>query len=147
MFENLPILTLITFLPLVGALMLAVFAWTGKADGREQLEKNAPRAALVLSGFVFILSVLLVLDFDSAESGYQFVHEMAWIGGGIDYRVGVDGISVLFVLLTAFLTPFCILASMTSVKKRMIEYMIAFLDPNVYYHWCLGRKEPGLRLL
>jgi len=127
MFENLPILTLITFLPLVGALMLAVFAWTGKADGREQLEKNAPRAALVLSGFVFILSVLLVLDFDSAESGYQFVHEMAWIGGGIDYRVGVDGISVLFVLLTAFLTPFCILASMTSVKKRMIEYMIAFL--------------------
>jgi len=52
MFENLPIVSLITFLPLAGALMLAVFAWTGKANGREQLEKNAPRAALVLSGFV-----------------------------------------------------------------------------------------------
>ncbi len=127
MFENLPIVSLITFLPLAGALMLAVFAWTGKANGREQLEKNAPRAALVLSGFVLILSLLLVIDFNSVEAGFQFVDETSWLGGGIDYRVGVDGISVLFVLLTAFLTPFCILASMTSVKKRMIEYMIAFL--------------------
>ena len=127
MLEDIPILSLITFIPLAGALLLSLFAWTGKADGREQLEKNAPRAALVISGFVFILSVLLVLDFNTAEAGFQFIDETSWLGGGIDYRLGVDGISVLFVLLTAFLTPLCILASMSSIKKRMLEYMIAFL--------------------
>ena len=76
---------------------------------------------------VLILSILLVIDFDTAEAGFQFVEDTSWLGGGIDYRVGVDGISVLFVLLTTFLMPFCILASMKSVKKRMVEYMIAFL--------------------
>jgi NADH-quinone oxidoreductase subunit M len=127
MFEDYPLLTLITFTPLVGALLLAAFAWLGKAGGREQLERNAPRAALVISVFVFILSVILVVDFDTSKAGFQFVEDAPWLGGGIEYRVGVDGISVLFVLLTTFLTPFCILASMTSVKKRMLEYMVAFL--------------------
>ena len=128
MFENhLPIVSIITFLPLAGAFMLAFFTWVVKAAGRERLELQAPLAALVVSGFVLILSVLLVIDFDSTQAGFQFVDETSWLSGGIDYRVGVDGISVLFVLLTAFLTPFCILASMTSVKKRMLEYMIAFL--------------------
>jgi len=127
MFEDIPILSFITFIPLAGAMLLALFAWLGKDGGREQLERNAPRAALVISVFVFILSVVLVLDFDTAEAGFQFVESAPWLGNGIEYRVGVDGISVLFVLLTTFLTPFCILASMTSVKKRMLEYMIAFL--------------------
>ena len=127
MLEDLPILSFITFIPLVGALMLAVFAWLGKESGREQLERNAPWAALVVSVAVLILSILMVWDFDSAEAGFQFMEDTPWLGGGIEYRLGVDGISVLFVLLTAFLTPFCILASMKSVKKRMLEYMIAFL--------------------
>ena len=127
MLEDLPILSFITFIPLVGALMLAVFAWLGKESGREQLERNAPWAALVVSVAVLILSSLMVWDFDSAEAGFQFMEDTPWLGGGIEYRLGVDGISVLFVLLTAFLTPFCILASMKSVKKRMLEYMIAFL--------------------
>ena len=127
MLEDLPILSFITFIPLAGALMLAAFAWLGKASGRAQLERNAPRAALVVSIAVLILSILMVWDFDSAEAGFQFMEDTPWLGGGIEYRLGVDGISVLFVLLTAFLTPFCILASMRSVKKRMLEYMIAFL--------------------
>ena len=127
MLDDLPILSFITFIPLVGAVMLAVFAWLGKESGREQLERNAPRAALVVSIAVLILSILMVWDFDSAEAGFQFMEDTPWLGGGIEYRLGVDGISVLFVLLTAFLTPFCILASMRSVKKRMLEYMIAFL--------------------
>jgi len=127
MLEDIPILTFITFIPLFGALMLAGAAVIGKADGRAQLERNAPRAALVISVAVLILSIVMTLDFDSSKAGFQFIDDTPWLGGGIEYRVGVDGISVLFVLLTAFLTPFCILASMTSVKTRMLEYMIAFL--------------------
>jgi len=127
MFENIPILTFITFIPLIVALMLAVSTQFNKGAARERLDVQAPKVALIASIAVLILSILLVIDFDTAEAGFQFVEDTPWLGGGIDYRVGVDGISVLFVLLTAFLTPFCILASITSVKKRMLEYMIAFL--------------------
>ena len=99
MFDHLPILSIITFIPVVVALMLAVAAWTGKAHGREQLERNAPLAALVASIAVLILSIMMTIDFDSSEAGFQFVESVSWLGGGIDYRVGVDGISVLFLSL------------------------------------------------
>jgi len=56
------------------------------------------------------------LDFDSSKAGFQFVEDTSWLGGGIDYRLGVDGISVLFVLLTAFLTPLCIFATLCSAN-------------------------------
>jgi len=125
--EDLPILSFITFIPLVVALMLAVAAKVNKAEARERLDIQAPKVALIASVAVLILSILLVLDFDTAEAGFQFMEDTPWLGGGIEYRVGVDGISVLFVLLTTFLMPFCILASMRSVKTRMLEYMIAFL--------------------
>ena len=127
MFDSIPILSLITFIPLVGALILAVIAKFAGETGREQLDKNAPRVALVVSGVVFLLSLLLTFDFDSAKAGFQFVEEYPWLGGGIEYRMGVDGISILFILLTAFLTPLCIIASATSIKSRMLEYMVAFL--------------------
>ena len=127
MLEGLPILSFITFIPLLGAVLLAIFATTSKGDARKQLDIQAPKVALIASVAVLILSILLVLDFDIAEAGFQFMEDTPWLGGGIEYRVGVDGISVLFVLLTAFLTPFCILASMRSVKSRILEYMIAFL--------------------
>ena len=127
MLEGLPILSLITFIPLAGALMLMFMARISKEDAQEQLAKNAPRVALVISGVVFLLSLLLTLDFDSSKAGFQFVEDTSWLGGGIDYRLGVDGISVLFVLLTAFLTPLCIFASEKSIKDRMLEYMVAFL--------------------
>ncbi len=127
MFDSIPILSLITFIPLVGALILAVISKFAGETGREQLDKNAPRVALVVSGVVFLLSLLLTFDFDSAKAGFQFIEEYPWLGGGIEYRMGVDGISILFILLTAFLTPLCIIASATSVKSRMLEYMVAFL--------------------
>lgn len=127
MFNSIPILSLITFIPLVGALILAVIAKFAGEAGREQLDKNAPRVALVVSGVVFLLSLLLTFDFESAKAGFQFVEEYPWLGGGIEYRMGVDGISILFILLTAFLTPLCIIASTTSIKSRMLEYMVAFL--------------------
>jgi len=127
MLENMPILSLITFIPLIGALILIFGARIAKADAIAQVEKNAPRVALFVSIVVFVLSFLLVLDFDKSNPGFQFMEEADWLGGGISYRLGVDGISILFILLTAFLTPLCILASMKSVKKRMLEYMVAFL--------------------
>ena len=127
MFENVPILSLITFFPLFGALVLMVMARFTPAAGREQLEKNAPRVALFVSSVVFLLSLLLVLNFDSSTADFQFTEDTPWLGGGIEYRLGVDGISILFILLTAFLTPLCILASETSIKTRMLDYMVAFL--------------------
>ena len=127
MFENYPILSLITFIPLAGAFLLIFMTRVSNADAQEQLSKNAPRVALVISSAVFFLALMLTFDFDSSKSGFQFVETTKWLGGGIDFRLGVDGISILFVLLTTFLTPLCILASERSVKSRMLEFMVAFL--------------------
>ena len=127
MFEGLPILSAITFIPLVVAAILMIVAKFAGEEGREQMEKNAPRVALWGSLVVFVLALALTLDFDSSKAGFQFIEDTQWLGGGIDYRLGVDGISILFVLLTAFLTPLCIFASEKSIKDRMLEYMVAFL--------------------
>ena len=127
MFSNLPILPALVVIPLIGALFLAFVSRLTRAEGREQTERNAPRTALLVSLIVLLLSIVLVFDFDPSNPGFQFVDEAPWLGGGIDFRMGVDGISVLFILLTAFLTPLCILASETSIKVRKADYMIAFL--------------------
>ena len=131
MFANLPILSLITFAPAFVAIMLAIFSRLNPRGGREQLEKNAPLVALAITGVVFIASIILLIGFDSSNPDYQFVENVEWLGGGIQYRMGVDGISVLFVVLTAFLMPFCILASQTSIKKRMLEYIcLLYTSPS-----------------
>lgn len=127
MFDNVPILSLITFIPLAIALLMVLFVSVTPESGKAQLEKNAPRAALWVSVAVFILSLLLLFDFDPTVATFQFVEDKPWLGGGINYRLGVDGISILFIVLTTFLTPLCILASMRSVKTRVFEYMVAFL--------------------
>ncbi|MGB0906864.1 MAG: NADH-quinone oxidoreductase subunit M [Maricaulaceae bacterium] len=128
MFDNIPILTIITFFPLFGALILMAIAHLAKTQqAKEQVAKNAPMVALLVSGVVFVLSLWLVLEFDRTSAAFQFVENVAWLGGGIEYRLGVDGISILFILLTAFLTPLCIVASQASIKDRMLEFMVAFL--------------------
>lgn len=127
MFKGIPILSVITFIPLLAALCMMVVSRMSRADGKAQIEKNAPRVALAATLAVFVLSLLVVMNFDRTTADYQFLEEMAWMGGGIKYRMGVDGISVLFILLTTFLTPLCIIASARSVKTRMLEYMVAFL--------------------
>jgi NADH-quinone oxidoreductase subunit M len=118
------ILSLITFLPLAGVaaiLLLKVFGQRGeRADGA------ARWIALITTLATFALSILLTVRFDTTNPGFQFVEEIPWFAG-LSYRMGVDGISVLFVLLTAFLLPICIVASWKSVDKRVQEYMIAFL--------------------
>ncbi len=75
----------------------------------------------------FVLSLAMWQPFDPSNAGFQFVVNYAWIGDTIGYRVGVDGISVLFVVLSALLMPFCILTRWESVTSRVKEYMIVFL--------------------
>ncbi|MBB6260146.1 NADH-quinone oxidoreductase subunit M [Paenochrobactrum gallinarii] len=117
-----PILSTVTFLPLIGALLIFLI----KDDG-ESARRNIRNVALLTTVFVFILSLVVWAGFDNENAGFQMVEKIEWLGGGISYHMGVDGISVLFVVLSAFLMPFCILASWVSVQKRLKEYMIAFL--------------------
>jgi len=112
------ILSVTTFLPLVGALLIA----TLNADA----VRNARWIALWTTLVTFFVSLLIWWNFDTTTSGFQFVEEYAWLGP-LKYKMGVDGISMLFVILTTFLMPICILASWEAIQDRVKEYMIAFL--------------------
>jgi NADH-quinone oxidoreductase subunit M len=113
------LLSLITFFPLAGALLIATQNAAAKS--------NARWIALYTTLFTLAASLYLWASFDYANAGFQFVEEMEWLGGAIRYKMGIDGISLLFVVLTAFLMPLCILASWDSIEIRVKEYMIAFL--------------------
>ncbi len=115
---TLPILSLVTFLPLVGAMFIVFLP--------QDAVRNARYVALWTTLVTFVLSLFIWISFDKANPGFQFVEERSWLGP-ISYKVGVDGISMLFVILTTFLMPLCILASWEAVQKRVKEYMIAFL--------------------
>jgi NADH-quinone oxidoreductase subunit M len=118
-----PLLSLLTFLPLVGCIVIMCV----RGD-EEVVASNARWAALWTSLIVFALSLILWVQFDHANPGFQFVERVRWMPEyGVGYSMGVDGISVLFVLLSTLLTPICILASWESVHTRVREYMIAFL--------------------
>jgi len=120
-----PILSLITYAPLLGVAGILALRLFGKADDPRTVEASK-WIALVTTLATLALSVLLVVQFNPNEAGFQFIEEAPWFAG-LNYRMGVDGISVLFVLLTAFLMPICIAASWKSIEKRVLEYMIAFL--------------------
>ena len=120
-----PILSLITFAPILGVAGILALRLFGKADDPKSIE-SSKWIALVTTLATLALSILLVVRFDPADNGFQFVEETPWFAG-LYYRMGVDGISVLFVLLTAFLMPICIAASWKAIEKRVLEYMIAFL--------------------
>jgi NADH-quinone oxidoreductase subunit M len=113
-------LSTIIFLPLIGALFILAVRGSDAVAIR-----NIRWTALAATLITFGLSVILWLDFDPAQKGFQFVEERAWIGD-IAYRVGVDGISLPLILLTTFIMPLCIVASW-GVEKRVKEYMVAFL--------------------
>jgi NADH-quinone oxidoreductase subunit M len=115
------LLSIITFLPLVAAAILALFLRGDDAAARN----NARWLALLATTATFLLSLFLLAGFDPADTGFQFVEEYDWVLG-LKYKMGVDGISVLFVLLTTFLMPLTIAACWT-VESRVKEYMIAFL--------------------
>ncbi len=117
-----PILSVVTFLPLLGAVLIL----TIRGDD-ETAYRNARYVALWTTLITFLLSLFIWAGFDYSTSAFQFVEKREWLGGSISYHMGVDGISMLFVILTTFLMPAAILASWTSVNKRVKDYMIAFL--------------------
>ena len=115
------LLSITTFIPAVAALILALFL-RGDDDAAQQ---NAKWVALFATGATFVVSLFILFGFDPSDTGFQFVEEGEWLLG-LEYKMGVDGISVLFVMLTTFIMPLTILASW-DVKVRVKEYMIAFL--------------------
>ncbi|WP_434723255.1 NADH-quinone oxidoreductase subunit M [Mesorhizobium sp. RIZ17] len=117
-----PILSLVTFLPLVGVLLILFIR-----DDSENARRNIRAIAFITTAFTFVVSLFIWTGFDNSQAGFQFVEKHAWLDSGISYHLGVDGISMLFVILTTFLMPFCILASWEAIEKRVKAYMIAFL--------------------
>jgi NADH-quinone oxidoreductase subunit M len=119
--NDISLLSYVIFLPLLGAVVIMLM-------GSDNNEKNIKYCALWTSIFNFILSVSLFSDFNNLHVGYQFEEKIEWIKElGIYYHVGIDGISLFFVLLTTLLVPICILASWNSIKIRIKEFMIIFL--------------------
>jgi NADH-quinone oxidoreductase subunit M len=119
---NWPILSVTTFLPLAGALFILLMRSDGEAEKR-----NARWIALWTTLVTFAISLILVWRFDPTLAEFQFVEKKPWIGGAITYHMGVDGISLPFVILTTGLMPICIIASWLPIKTRVKEYMVAFL--------------------
>lgn len=117
-----PLLSTVTFVPLIGVLVLLFLD-----DSSETGRRNIRNVALLVTIFTFVLSLFIWKNFDNANPGFQMVEKMDWLGTGISYHMGVDGISMLFIILTTFLMPLCILASWTSINNRLRDYMIAFL--------------------
>lgn len=122
-----PILSAVTFLPLVGVALL-LLTREDSPYGR----RNILNVSLLTTVFTFILSLFIWAGFDYSNPGFQMLEKHEWLGTGIAYHLGIDGISMLFVILTTLLMPFCILASWTSIEKRLKEYMIAFLILEVF---------------
>jgi len=118
------LLSIITFLPLVGAIIILLL---GRAGSSQAVARNARWIALIFTLADLVLSIVLWVGFDGKSSAFQFVEHAAWLTNGMSYHMGVDGISMLFIVLTGILMPFCILASWESIQNRVAEYMIAFL--------------------
>ena len=118
-----PLLSLVIFLPLVGVFFILI-----TRGDEAQVASNCRWEALVTSVAVFLVSLLIWYNFDPTTADFQLVERIEWIpGSSTAYHVGVDGISMWFVLLSTLLTPICILASWDAVQSRVKEYMIAFL--------------------
>src|SRR3984957_11998735 len=116
------ILSCLTFLPLVGVAFILTLRGNDEATWQ-----NARYAALITTLINMLLAFYAWGQFDTASSAFQFVEEKSWFGAGLVYKLGVDGMSFPFVVLTAFLMPFCILASWKAIHVRVKEYLIAFL--------------------
>ncbi len=118
-----PILSTLTFLPLAGVLFIIL----GKIVNQENHENISKYVALIISLVVFLLSFLLLYSFDKSSIDFQFFERYEIMKGLMTYQMGIDGISILFVLLTTFLTPVCIIASWNSISDRVDYYMASFL--------------------
>ncbi|MGB3645796.1 MAG: NADH-quinone oxidoreductase subunit M, partial [Mesorhizobium sp.] len=117
-----PILSTVTFLPLVGVLFLLFIR-----DDSDSARRNVRAITLLTTIVTFVVSLFVWIGFDNSQAGFQMVEKHDWLDSGISYHMGVDGISMLFVILTTFLMPICILASWESIQKNVKAYMISFL--------------------
>jgi NADH-quinone oxidoreductase subunit M len=117
-----PVLSVTTFLPLVGALFILALRGDGPAERR-----NARWIALWTTLVTFAISLLVLYRFDPSSADFQFVEKRPWLAGAITYHMGLDGISLPFVVLTTALMPICIIASWQPIQRRVKEYMVAFL--------------------
>ncbi|GKQ50774.1 NADH-quinone oxidoreductase subunit M [Bradyrhizobium sp. Ce-3] len=118
-----PILSVTTFLPAVGAILVYLLA----RGGDESANRTARWIALWTTLITFAVSLILVARFDPAQTDFQFVEKASWLATGITYHMGVDGISLPLIILTTAIMPLCIIASWKSVTQRVGEYMMAFL--------------------
>ena len=118
---NFPILSSLILLPTVGALFLF---FTKNKDGNNLTAKYVSLFTTIVN---FFISIYLWIYFDQSTSNFQFIEERQWIDGFINYKVGIDGISILFVILTTFITPLCIISVNNSVKTRLRDFLIAIL--------------------
>ena len=119
---NFPILSAIIFIPLIGALFIFIIRGSQK-----NIEKNSKYVSIFSSLTNFLLSLFLWYSFDSSTSNFQFVEEKYWMGGFINFKLGIDGISILFILLTTFIAPICIFSGIHSIKFKIKEFFIAIL--------------------
>ena len=118
---NFPILSSLILLPIVGALFLF---FTKDKDGNNLTAKYVALFTTIVN---FLISIYLWISFDPTTSSFQFIEQRIWIQDFINYKVGVDGISILFILLTTFITPLCIISVNNTVKNRLRDFLIAIL--------------------
>ena len=119
---NFPILSAIIFIPLIGAFFIFVTKGVQK-----NVEKNSKYVAIFSSLTNFLLSIFLWYSFDTTTADFQFVEKKNWMEGFINFQLGVDGISILFILLTTFIAPVCIFSAIHSIKFKIKEFLIAIL--------------------
>jgi len=119
---NFPILSAIIFIPLIGALFIFI-----TKGSQKNIEKNSRYVAIFTSLTNFFLSLFLWYLFDNTISDFQFIEEKNWINGVINFQLGIDGISILFILLTTFITPICIFSGISSIKFKIKEFLICIL--------------------
>ena len=128
MINSWPILSIITFLPLCGAFFTFFISNNDDVNKNTNVSQNIKFVALWTSLMTFVISLLILINFDYELEGYQFEEKTNWLPSfGIFYHLGVDGLSLPFILLTTFLIPICILCSWNSIQHRIKEYMISFL--------------------
>ena len=120
--SEIPILSILIFIPVVGIFFMLLIR-----NNDDQSSQNLKHTALLITFLNFIISLSLLFSFDLNDPDFQFVEKYAWIESGISYHLGIDGVSILFVILTTMLVPICILASYESIKFSVKEYLISFL--------------------
>ncbi len=124
MASEMPWLSIVTFTPLVGAILILLLV----RGSPEDVARNARWSALWTSGITFFISLFIWVNFDTSTHAFQFVEKAPWMPEyKINYHMGVDGISMFFVLLSTLLTPICIGASWNAIQDKVKEYMVAFL--------------------